>query len=163
MKEFFARLRRDERGVSVIELAFLLPVLITMLISVLQIGLYLQAQNAVRGVAGEMSRAMAVESQKQNQLTNRQIEDMALAVAVSPPYILNSSQLDVTVADSASQNIDRVRKIDVNLNYTVPNLLGFAKWGILDVVYTKQVFVSYTDPSAGADASGDTGGDLGTI
>ncbi|HEX2794114.1 MAG TPA: TadE/TadG family type IV pilus assembly protein [Croceicoccus sp.] len=175
MKGLLVNLHRDERGVSVIETAFLLPVLITMLISVLQVGLYLQAQNAVRGVAGEMSRAMAVESQKQNQLSNRQIEDMALAVAVSPPYVLKSSQLEVTVDDSTTQDIDRVRKIDINMNYTVPNLLGFAKWGVLDIIYTRQVFVPYADPmpesgteedttgETTGDTGGDTGGDLGTV
>ncbi len=174
MKKILASLHRDERGVTVIETAFLLPVLIGMLISVLQVGLYLQAQNAVRGVAGEMSRAMTVESQKQNQLSNEQIEEMALAVAVSPPYILRSSQLDVDVSDSPAQNIDRVRKIDISMDYTVPNILGFAEWGVLDIVYKRQVFVPYADPMAGSEDgsggetggtgdTGGTGGDLGTV
>lgn len=141
MMRFLFRLYRDERGVSVIETAFLLPVLIGMLISVIQIGLYLQAQNAVRSVAGEMSRFMAIESQKQNRLTMRQIEDKALAVAVSPPYILKSSQIEITAANSTTQDIDRVQKVDINIDYSVPNIMGFSKWGILEIAYKRQIFV----------------------
>lgn len=135
------RLHRDESAVSVVETAFLLPVLIGMLISVLQVGLYLQAQNAVRGVGGEISRYMAVESQKRSALCPGQIEDRALGIAITAPYALKSDQIEIAVTDSAVQNIDRVRQMDVNVDYTVPNIMGFAKWGLLDIDYTRQIFI----------------------
>lgn len=156
MKQFLARLQQDIRGVTAIETAILLPVLITMLIGVLQIGLYLQAQNAVRSVGGEMSRFMAVESQKHNQVTNQQIRDTALGIAVSPPYILKSSQLDIEVADSTTQNIDRVRQIDVTMTYSVPNILGFADWGVMNIDYTRKAFIP-TEPPPADEGSGDLG------
>ncbi|WP_066556313.1 TadE/TadG family type IV pilus assembly protein [Croceicoccus bisphenolivorans] len=162
MNTFLNRLKNDERGVSIIEVAFLLPVLIGMMISVLQVGLYLQAQNAVRGVAGEISRFMAVESQKRNSLTPSQMEDAALSIAVTPPYILQISQLTIDVSESATQDIDRVRKMDVNMNYTVPNILGFADWGVLEIDYTRQLFIpedlvreDSTDTTDTGDGTGD--------
>lgn len=140
-RRFARSLVRDERGTTVIELAILMPVLITMLIGVFQVGLYLQAQNAVRGVAGEMSRYMTVEAQKSNSLTNEQIRTKALGVAVTAPYLLKSSGLNVTVSDEATQSMDRVRKIDLRMQYDVPNILGFAKLGVLQLDYTRSVFL----------------------
>ncbi|RVQ69081.1 pilus assembly protein [Croceicoccus ponticola] len=148
MQLFLTRLQKDDRGVSAIETAILLPVLVTMLIGVLQIGLYLQAQNAVRSVGGEMSRFMTVESQKHNQVTNQQIEDTALGIAVSAPYILKSSQLDIEVADSTVQNIDRVRQVDVKMSYTVPNILGFADWDVMTIDYTRKAFIPLEPPAS---------------
>lgn len=136
---------RDENGTTVIEVAILLPALLTMLIGVFQAGLYLQSQNAVRGVAGEMSRYMAVEAQKKNYLNNDQIETKAFGIAVSAPYVLKSDGLEITVTDEETQSMDRVRKIDLRMQYEVPNILGFAKLDILNLDYTRSVFVPGAD------------------
>ena len=141
MRNFIQHFRRDDNGATVIEVAVLLPTLITMLIGVMQAGLYLQAQNAVRGLAGEMSRYMAVESQKSNYLNDDQIRTKALALAVSPPYMLQSDDLNVTVSNETTQSMDRVRKIDLRMQYDVPNILGFAHLDVLKLDYTRSVFV----------------------
>jgi len=159
MRNFLSAFQREDRAAAVIEVAILLPMLIGMMIAVLQVGLYLQAQNAVRGVGGEISRLMAVESQKNNQLSNRQIEDMALGIAVSQPYGLKSDLLDIDVSNDTTQDIDRVRKIDLAMSYEVPNILGFAKWGVLTIDLTKQAFVPWDDDFDGT--SGDDVADGG--
>ncbi|GGD46548.1 TadE/TadG family type IV pilus assembly protein [Croceicoccus pelagius] len=141
----FAKFRRDEAGSTIIEMAVLLPVLITMLIGVFQAGMYLQAQNAVRGVAGEMSRFMAVEAQKGNGFSDEDIELKAMAVAVSAPYLLHSEGLQVFIENEETQSMDRVRRIDVRMKYKVPNLLGFTDVPLLNLDYTRSVFIPGAD------------------
>ncbi|AKM09989.1 TadE/TadG family type IV pilus assembly protein [Croceicoccus naphthovorans] len=143
---FLNRWRKDETGTTIIEVAILFPVLISMLIGVFQVGLYLQAQNSVRSLAGEMSRYMAVEAQKNNVLTDSQIEIKAFTLAVTAPYMLQADRLQVYIDDSPTQDMDRVRKIDVNMIYDVPSLLGFSKVPVLTLDYTRTVFVPAPPP-----------------
>lgn len=145
MKKHLKTLHTDESGSTIIEMAVLLPVLITMLIGVFQAGIYLQAQNAVRGVAGEMSRYMAVEAQKANFLTDEQIETKAMTVAVSAPYMLQTNDLQIFVENEETQSMDRVRKIDLRMIYDVPNFLGFTNVPLLRLEYTRSVFVPGAD------------------
>lgn len=152
------RFRHDENGATIIEMAILFPFLVTMLIGVFQAGLYLQAQNSVRSLAGEMSRFMAVEAQKNNILTDSQIETKALGLAVSAPYLLQSDALEINVQDSATQNMDRVRKIDLQMIYEVPSFLGLSDVGVLTLDYTRTLFVPAPEvPDEEAD--GTDGGD----
>ncbi|MBS7668735.1 TadE/TadG family type IV pilus assembly protein [Croceicoccus gelatinilyticus] len=159
MNKHLSNFRKDESGTTIIEMAVLLPVLITMLIGVFQAGMYLQAQNAVRGVAGEMSRYMAVEAQKSNFLTDEQIETKAMTVAVSAPYMLHINDLQVFVENEETQSMDRVRKIDLRMVYDVPNLLGFTNVDLLQLEYTRSVFVPGNDLP---DEEPDDGTDPGT-
>jgi len=141
MRYLLSRFRSDETGTTVIEVAILLPALLAMLIGVMQVGWYLQAQNAVRGVAGEMSRFITVESQKSNSLSDDQIRAKAITVAVSPPYMLISDGFDVEVNDSATQDLNRVRRVDLEFIYDVPSVLGFNGVDMLTLRYTRSVFI----------------------
>lgn len=169
MFKFLRRVRRDESGATIIEMAVLLPVLLTMLIGIMQAGLYLQAQNAIRGVAGEMSRFMTVESQRDNHLSDDQIRIKAMDIASSPPYMLRLDDLDIRVENETTQSMDRVRKINLAMSYNIPNVLGFDKIDMLTLNYTRSVFVpgaDLPDPDAGTGGTdtgtGGTGGtDLG--
>ena len=160
MKRFLERFLRDSGGATIIEVAILLPTLLTMMIGVFQVGLYLQAQNAVRGIASEMSRYMTVESQKNNTLSNDQIRTKALALAISAPYLLKSDNLDIEVSNEATQSMDRVSKVNLDMTYDVPNLLGFADLDILTLDYTRSVFLpgpELTDPSATSTSTATSG------
>jgi Flp pilus assembly protein TadG len=136
------RFRRDNRGASAIEFVILAPALIMMLLGVMQIGLYMQAQNALSGVAGDMSRYMSVEYQKDNKITNTQLETLAYARATGAPYLLDGAKLATTATNSATQPIANVREIELKLNYKVPSVMAFANMGPLQLTYTKSIFVA---------------------
>lgn len=143
MRSLGRMFRRDERGSTLVESAFLLPVFILMLIGVVQASLYVQAQNALRGISGEIGRYMVIQAEKNNDvgLTNEQIETEALAVAITAPYLLRSEDLQIDISDSTTQDIERVRKIDIKFTYEVPDLLGFANIAPLTLEYTRELFV----------------------
>ena len=135
------RLCHEQRGAAAIEFVILAPVLIAMLLGVMQVGLYMQAQNALSGVAGDMSRYMSVEYQKDNKITNTQLETLAYTRATNAPYLLDGSRLGTTATDSATQTIGNVREIELKLNYTVPSVMAFASMGPMQLSYTKSIFV----------------------
>lgn len=160
MRKIVTKFAREDDGAAIIEAAILLPALITLLIGVFQVGLYMQAQNAVRGLSGEMSRYMAVEAQKGNVLTDDQIRNQALGLAVTAPYMLDSDNLEVFVENEETQSINRVRKIDVRMNYDVPSLLGFEDIKILTLDYTRSVFIpgpEIVEETDGGDGTTDGG------
>ncbi|MBH0114010.1 pilus assembly protein [Novosphingobium sp. YJ-S2-02] len=53
LARFLSRLRRDQRGASVIEFAFALPVAAALMIGILQFAIVLQATGAIRHAVGE--------------------------------------------------------------------------------------------------------------
>ena len=138
------RLYRDERGATVIEFAILGPALIMMLLGVMQVGLYMQAQNALSSIAGDMSRYMSVEYQKDNEITNTQLEALAYTRAVSAPYLLNGSRVGTTASNAALQPIANVREIELTLTYQVPNVMAFTTMGPMQLSYKKSIFVTIT-------------------
>lgn len=142
--QFLQRLHRDQRGATVIEFAILGPALIAMLLGVMQVGLYMQAQNALSSVAGDMSRYMSVEYQKDNEISNTQLENLAYTRAISAPYLLKGSRVSTTATNAAAQPIANVREIELTLTYQVPNVMAFATMGPMELSYTKSIFVTIT-------------------
>jgi len=140
----FARLSRDQHGAAAIEFVILAPILIMMLLGVMQIGLYMQAQNALSGVAGDMSRYMSVEYQKDNEITNTQLEALAYTRAVSAPYLLDGARVGTTATNSATQAITNVREIELTMTYQVPSVIAFANMGPMNLTYKKSIYVTVT-------------------
>lgn len=141
-RHFLKRLYRDQHGATVIEFAILGPALIVMLLGVMQVGLYMQAQNALSSIAGDMSRYMSVEYQKDNEISNTQLENLAYTRAISAPYLLNGSRVGTTATNAAVQPIANVREIELTLTYQVPNVMAFATMGPMQLSYTKSIFVT---------------------
>lgn len=142
VKAMMARFWKDENGASAIEFVILAPVLIMALLGVMQVGLYMQAQNALSGVAGDMSRFMAIEYQRENEITNSQLETLAYSRAVSSPYLLQSSRISTKAQDASTQSIANVREIELTLNYQVPGVMAFASFGDMKLSYTRSIYVA---------------------
>jgi Flp pilus assembly protein TadG len=119
-----AALPRDERGGAVIEFAILAPLLLTMLVGVLMVGIQLQNYNALRSVAYDVSRYTVVEYQKSNKLDKDQIENVAFSIASHLPYGLASDRLDVD-DEPGTTGITGASKFDVTYSYTPQNFLGY--------------------------------------
>ena len=90
-----ARLRQlgnDRSGSVIVEFGILAPAIITLLVGVVQIGMWMQTYNALRSVAAESGRYVAVEYQKANRISNVQMALWARNHAISG-YLFKGSQL----------------------------------------------------------------------
>ena len=141
MIRLLPRLLRDSAGATAIEFALLGPALITMLFGMLQIGIGMQAYSAIRGVSADVGRHVSVEYQKSNELSKRQIELLAEAMAVQAPYLL-SGDLEVDVTDAPLQRVAGAKEMRFSITYTVPSVLDILGIGEFDIAYTRPIFVS---------------------
>lgn len=117
-------LRRDNRAAATVEFAILAPVIFSLMLGVLQLGLHMYNYNAVRSVATDTARWVIVEYQKENTLTDEQIESKATAIAVNAPYLLEIDNLTVAVS-RPNTDISGTIRMNVQVSYVPRNLLGF--------------------------------------
>lgn len=140
----FARLARDARGAAAVEFGLVAPVFLTMLLGVFQMGMWMQSYNAMRNAVTETARSVGVEFQISNKLTDKQIEDLGLAVATTEPYMLQQDRIDVDVADTATQTFTAAREKKLTITYEMPTFLDFAGIGGPTVTYSRSLFVVST-------------------
>jgi Flp pilus assembly protein TadG len=119
---FLRRMGRDERGVTVLEFAFLSPLLIVMLFGVLQVGVMLQSYNALRHVSADVARHAMVQYATGNHLDNDELTLYARGIATHPPYILSSTMV-VTVTDKATPDITGTTQKTLTIAYQIPSML----------------------------------------
>lgn len=143
MIRFLPRLLRDQAGASAIEFALLGPALITMLLGMLQIGIGMHAYSAIRGVSGDVGRHVSVEYQKSNELSDKQIELLAEAIAGQAPYLL-SGEVDVEVDDALVQRVAGAKEMTFLITYRVPSVLDIIGIGDFEIAYSRPIFVSAT-------------------
>ena len=138
------RLIADETGAAAIEFAILAPLIITMLLGVLAVGVQMQNYNAVRNVAGDVGRYTIVEYQKSNKLSADQIRDVATAIAESGKYNLQPENLDVQVvlADTAVAN---AKQFQITVTYQAPDLLPDGMRKTLSLTCRQSVIVPVDD------------------
>ncbi len=137
---FAKRLRRDTQGATVIEFAILAPAIIGLMLGVLQIGISMQAQNALRGIASDTARFAVVEYMNQNEINNNQIKIQAESIGEGAPYLLQDS-LAVTVTDAATQRVDGAFEKTLTLTYTPPNVLPLFEFGSREMSYERPIFL----------------------
>lgn len=137
---FADRIRADRRGAVLVEFALLAPVLITLLIGVVQVGLHVQNSNAVRNLASDGARMAVVQYQRGNALTADQIQAMVVAQGVGPKYNLHPDRLAVEVTEPASR-IGGVREMRIRISYNAPDYLAFVDNAGLGIDYERPVFL----------------------
>jgi Flp pilus assembly protein TadG len=138
------RLRDDRDGSMVVEFALIGPVFIALLLGVLQAGLAMQSTNALRHVAADVGRNVAVQAQNGADLSNNQIRQIAIATAVSAPYLLNSNNISVSVQDAATQRVSGADEIELTLTYDMPSVLSGFGFKFIDtqMTHTRPIFVA---------------------
>jgi Flp pilus assembly pilin Flp len=134
------RIGRDRTGGALVEFALLAPVFITLMIGVLQIGVYMQNHSAVRSLAADAARFAAVEYQKSNNMPEADLEANIMAMAIESPYNLSEGSLEVDIAQVSSP-VDGARKFDMNITYTSPGFLSAYGLGDLTFEYSRPLFV----------------------
>jgi Flp pilus assembly protein TadG len=137
------RLAADRKGSAIVEFGILAPAILTLFIGILQVGLWMQSYNALRSVAADTGRYVAVEYQKSNQLTNVNMALWAREHAIDD-YMFQDEKLSTDVSDAATQSIAGVTEKTLTLNYTMPSIFGIAGIGEVPVTFQRPIFVKTT-------------------
>ena len=135
------RLTASERGASAVEFALLAPVFISLMLGVVEVGLYMQNYNAVRSLAGDAARFAAVEYQKNNVVTEDALEANIKAMGLAAPYSLMDSQLTVTVTEVSPARVNGAREYDLDIDYALPDIIGGTTIDNFTVSYSRPLFV----------------------
>lgn len=145
-RRFFARLLRDARGSTIIEFALLAPVMFGLMFGVIQVGLSMQAYNAMRNVSSETARYALVEYMKKNEAfmdpatVNDSIETKAEDIATSSPYMMLDN-FEAEVTDAATQRVAGAHEKMLTVSYTPPNVLPFFNWASTELTFERPIFV----------------------
>jgi Flp pilus assembly protein TadG len=137
------RLGADDRGAAIIEFAVLAPVVMGLMLGVLQIGLQMQNYNALRSVAADTVRYTMIEYQKEDKLTADQIQSKAIGYATNTPYGLVPANLVAAVTTPAT-DIAGMKKFQLVMTYTPPNLLGVIEVHAPTMTWTRVFYVTAT-------------------
>ncbi len=141
MNRLLQRLRRCERG-SVLEFAFVFPSAIILIFGVVQVGLLMQAYNAMRSVMGDVSRYAIVRYMASDQQSDTQLTTKLIGVATSLPYALDDDQIDTaTAVTDATNTLSGVKKIDFTLVYDVSGIVPYVNQGTYSLSISKSVYV----------------------
>jgi Flp pilus assembly protein TadG len=124
MRAWVKRLVRDKSAVAAVEFALAAPLALTLLFGVLQIGLAMQAYNAMRGAAGEIGRYVVVQYMSNNKLQDSAIQTQAVSKATAAPFYLKGTNLDITATTGVTTLVG-VKKITLTMSYDVPDVLPF--------------------------------------
>jgi Flp pilus assembly protein TadG len=144
MIRFLQKLRKDCAGSAIMEFAILAPAAIVMMLGVLQIGMWMQGYNAIRGVAADTSRYVTVEYQKGNRISNIAMASWAHTRAMSSAYRFRSANVSTSVVDDATQTIIGVTKKTLTVTYRMNSILGMVNVGNLNLTFTRPIFVKST-------------------
>ena len=103
-RNLLTRLAEDKRGSALVEFALLAPIVFGLFFGIIQLGLSMQSQNSLRGIASDTARWAVVEYMKQNEVDDDAIRTKALSIATSAPYSLNNT-VAVTITPVATMII----------------------------------------------------------
>ena len=140
MKRRLRTLVADNSGAAMIEFGILAPAIITLMLGVLQVGLWMQSYNALRSVAADTGRYVAVEYQKSNRISNVNMALWARSHAINN-YMFDSTLISTNVTDAAAQPITGVTEKTLTLTYTMTSILGVAGVTDLPVSFQRPIFV----------------------
>lgn len=136
-----SRLLRDRHGGAMVEFALLGPLMITMLLGVLQIGMAMQAYNALRGASSDVARFAVIERQKGTALNTTSLTTKARTVATASPYKLITGNLTTATVTQATSRVTGATEYTIQYNYNVPNILQVAGLGTIPLSYSRPIFV----------------------
>lgn len=142
MTKTMRNLRRDNAGSTIVEFAILAPMVVTMLLGVMQVGMWMQGYNTLRAVAADTGRQAVVQYQRGNKLSNYDMAVWARNQAMGSGYQLIGDRVTTTVVDDANQPITGVTRKTLTINYRMPSILGIAGVNEIDVAFSRPIFVS---------------------
>lgn len=134
------RLARAHGGATTVEFALIGPAIILLMLGVVQIGMAMQAYNALRSVAADTARFAVVEYQRGETPDNAAIASQAEEIADAMPYGLNPG-FTAQVVTAGTQRVADAREMTLTLSYTVPTVLPFVEMPPLAISFSRPIFV----------------------
>lgn len=124
-----------------VEFALLGALVVSLMIGVLQIGMAMQAYNALRSASADLARYAAVQRQGGSPVDAAGLATKARSIATAPPYGLNSANLGTASVTPAATRVAGVTEFVITYEYSVPNVLHFAGIGAIPLSYSRPIFV----------------------
>jgi Flp pilus assembly pilin Flp len=137
---FLRRLRSDVTGATLLEFALLAPVLISMMIGVLQVGVWVQAYNAVRNIVNDTTRFAMVEYQRGNKISDEAIENRALELAGSGKYNLDES-LFLPKVSTKSTEVNGIKQRKLAISYRAPEFMPLLSTVAPNISYSRDLYL----------------------
>ena len=135
------RLAASERGASAVEFALLAPVFFGLFLGVVEVGMYMQNNTAVRSLASDAARFAAVEYQKNNVLSADTLKTNIQAMGTASPYFLADARLTVTVTEVSPARVDGAREFDLDISYALPDVIHGITLDNFTINYSRPLFV----------------------
>lgn len=129
------KLRRNEEGAAVIEMAFALPILIMLLWMIIQLGLVFRAMSGIQHALGEGARTATLWPVPDDDTIT---DKMTAAVYGIGPG-------DFTIVDPVAGTADGSNYLDLEVTYTQDTDLLFIPGPTISVSRSKRVWVAESD------------------
>jgi Flp pilus assembly protein TadG len=111
-----SRLRRDERGASAVEMALSLPILLTFIWGMMQVGMVMAADAGMQHALGEGARMATVYPTPAHAAIKTKIADKVFGMHIG----------SYTVSEPATTQVGTSNYMDLQVTYSVtPNYLFF--------------------------------------
>jgi Flp pilus assembly protein TadG len=135
------QIREDQAGAAAVEFAILGPTVFVMMLGALQVGIGMQAYNAMRSASAQTARYAVVERQQAATVTATSIRTQAITVATSVPYALESARLTTSVDTPATQRVTGATEYTLTYTYSVPTVLSIIGLDSIPLSYSRPIFV----------------------
>lgn len=145
MMRWLRALRHDRQGSTLLEFGLLAPAMFAMMLGVFQIGMGMQAYNAMRSVASDTARFAATAYQRENELAVATIRNNGIRIATNAPYSLKSEDLSLSIEQATDQRVGGAIEFTITIDYEVPSILGFIGIEAIPLSYSRPIFVIDTD------------------
>jgi Flp pilus assembly protein TadG len=133
--KLYNRLRKDKRGAAVIETAFALPALITLIWMVFQLGLVLRAMSGIQHSLGEGARLATIWP----------VPDTATIQAKMNAAVYGIGPGSFNIPAPVAGKADGADYLDLQVTYSQTTDLLFVRGPTISVSRTKRVWKAETD------------------
>ena len=127
------KVRRNERGAAVIEMAFALPALIVLMWMIIQLGLVFRAMSGIQHGLGEGSRMATLFPKPTNTAVQAKITDAVYGIGPG----------SFTIATPTSGNLDGANYLDLRVTYTQPTDMLLFPGPTISVSRSKRVWTAF--------------------
>lgn len=134
----FAKLKRDDRGMSVVEFGLLAPAFITFVIAIANLGIFFFAHSGVKSAVAEGARLASIHPRPTNEAILARISERRFGV--------NAADITApTVTNCTSDGTATGRPcVDIQMGYLVRMNFVFFKsfsWSTFQITERRRVFV----------------------
>ena len=133
MMRLLKKIRRNQDGAAVIEMAFALPALIVLMWMIVQLGLVFRAMSGIQHGLGEGSRMATLFPKPTNTAIRTKISDAVYGIGPG----------SFTIAAPTAGNLDGANYLDLRVTYTQPTDMLLFPGPTISVTRSKRVWTAF--------------------